>query len=211
MLEVPLQAAGKAPADTSWCWLRDWGVCKMIKVDEESKVWITSSVHPASVCFSVVKIAGLNLLWVHLSLQDLSLCSLFKDAARYCLRPNTLIYQKCRGRARAWASAFSPQGGESGGGIGMRLARQPQRADFQISLPVGLWEGGHIITSPGMSWGLMRWMTGGWITSKRRFQLPFLFRWWWLSWQYFQAAVKNSNSVRCLCVHPSWGSCISTQ
>lgn len=113
-------------------------------------------------------------------------------------------------KSRARVSACSPQGGESGGGIGMRLARQPHRPDSQISLPVGLWEGGHIITSPGMSRGLMRWMTGGWITSNRRFQLPFLFRWWWLSWQYFQAAVKNSNSVRCLCVHPSWGSCIST-
>lgn len=148
--------------------------------------------------------------WVNLTLQDLSLCSLFKDTAPYCLRPNTLIYQKCRGRARAWASAFSPQGGESGGGIGMRLARQPHHPASQISLPVGLWEGGYIIKSPGMSSGLMRWMTGGWITSNRRFQLPFSFRWWWLSWQYFQAAVKNSNSVRCLCVHHSWGSCIST-
>lgn len=86
---------------------------------------------------------------------------LFKEAAPYCQSQAQAVTRSAEEEPQDWTSVFSPQGGESGGWVGMCLARhQTHRPASQISLPVGLWERGCIIKSPGMGWGLMRWMTG---------------------------------------------------
>lgn len=103
--------------------------------------------------------------------------------------------------------AFSPQGGESSGWVGMCLVRlKTHRPASQVSLPCGK----EATLSRALVWAGVWW--GGWPAVESRKiagfcgpQLPVSPR-RWLSGQYFKAAVKDSNSVRWLCVHRSLGS-----